>query len=466
MSAATTTTAFAELRDRFQNELLTAYPESIARLKWDRGKILAHQRERLRALLAVAVERSPFHARRLAGRDLDAVTPGDLSALPVMTKPQMLDALDEVFTDRRLSRAAVETALATTRDEPVPLPGDCLAVASGGSSGLRGVFVLDVAALREYVGLLTRNLVARIDAMGGPPPGGLPLAFVAAGSPVPPTGLTAPITGTGALPFRVHAVPVTRPLHEIVDRLNALQAPLLFGYPTMLARLAREQQAGRLRIAPRAVTCTSETATPDQRARIRAGFGVPIVDTFGSSEGLAATTPPDDEVHTVAEDGCIVELVDAANRPVPPGTPSAKVLITNLYNHVQPLIRYELTDVFTAQPPAPDHGYLRVLIQGRTDEVFRYAVGDDTIELHPHIVRSVLVGESAVIEYQVRQTPHGIEVMAVCGSGLVADALTVRLTAALATAGLPDPQVRVRRLDRLRRDPQTGKLQRFVPQGS
>jgi phenylacetate-coenzyme A ligase PaaK-like adenylate-forming protein len=466
MSAATTTTAFAELRGRFHAELLAAYPELIARLGWDRGTILAHQRKSLRALLAAAVERSPFHARRLAGLDLDAVMPEDLSALPVMTKPQMLDSLDDVFTDRRLSRAAVETALAATRDEPVPLPGDCLAIASGGSSGLRGVFVLDVAALREFVGLLTRNLVARIDAMGGPPPGGLPLAFVAAGSPVHATGLTAPITDTGALPFRVHAVPASRPLHEIVDRLNSLQAPLLFGYPTMLVRLAREQQAGRLRIAPRAATCTSETVTRDQRAQIRAGFGVPIVDTFGSSEGLVATTPSDDEVHTVAEDGCIVELVDAANRPVAPGTPSAKVLITNLYNHVQPLIRYELTDVFAAQPPTPDHGYLRALIQGRADDVFRYALGGHTIELHPHTVRSVLVHELAVTEYQVRQTPRGIDVTVVCGPGLVADALTVRLTAALASAGLPDPQVRVRHLDQLPRDPLTGKLQRFVPRDS
>ena len=43
---------------------------------------------------------------------------------------------------------------------------------------------------------------------------------------------------------------------------------------------------------------------------------------------------------------CIVELVDADNRPVPPGVPSARVLVTNLTNLTQPLIRYELNDVF------------------------------------------------------------------------------------------------------------------------
>jgi len=37
---------------------------------------------------------------------------------------------------------------------------------------------------------------------------------------------------------------------------------------------------------------------------------------------------------------------------VPPGTPSAAVLITSLENRLQPLIRYRLTDSFTEEPPA------------------------------------------------------------------------------------------------------------------
>jgi phenylacetate-coenzyme A ligase PaaK-like adenylate-forming protein len=53
---------------------------------------------------------------------------------------------------------------------------------------------------------------------------------------------------------------------------------------------------------------------------------------------------------------------------VPDGTPSAKVLLTNLYNHSQPLIRYELTDQFTRHPADPGSGYLRATVEGRADE--------------------------------------------------------------------------------------------------
>jgi phenylacetate-CoA ligase len=454
---ATRASAFSALRDRLQPAMLNAYPELIERLGWDRAAIRDHQRDRLRALLASAAERSPFHARRLAGIDLDAVDPADLSRLPVMTKAEMMDELDDVFTDRRLTHRLVEDTLAATGAEPNPVLGEYLAFTSGGSSGQRGVFVLDATAAVQFFGSLSRGLVARLAQLGGPPPGGLPIAIVAASSAVHPTG-GAPAASGGLLPFRFLPVPVTLPLPEIVERLNALQAPLLYGYPSIVAQLAGEQRAGRLRIRPMGVTCTSETLTPELRAAIADGFGVPIIDTFGSTEGLVGQSAPGDDAIVFAEDGCIVELVDADNRPVPPGTPSAKVLVTNLYNRLQPLIRYELTDSFTARP-AGGSGYLRARVHGRSDESFRYG----PVTVHPLVVRSVLVQAPDVVEYQVHQTATGVDVTAVADRGLDVDALRDRLTAALAGAGLPRPEVSVRAAPSLQRHRETGKLRRFVP---
>ena len=95
-----TTTApkhsFPALRDELAAALLASFPEHVERMSWGRARIAAHQQGRLRDLLAYAAEHSPFHARRLGGIDLASVNPQDLSALPVMTKPQMLDSLDDV----------------------------------------------------------------------------------------------------------------------------------------------------------------------------------------------------------------------------------------------------------------------------------------------------------------------------------------------------------------------------------
>jgi phenylacetate-coenzyme A ligase PaaK-like adenylate-forming protein len=459
----TTTTAkrsFRELRDQLQATLLESLPDQVSRLGWSRAQIAAHQQDRLSGLLAHAVEHSPFHARRLRGINVSGVDATDLSQLPVMTKSQMMNELDDVFTDRRLTQDAVEAALAAAGPEPATLLGCYLALTSGGSSGQRGVFVLDEPAATQFFGSLSRGLVARLDAMGGPPPGGLPIAMVAAGSPVHATGIAAPLCeGTSGLPFRFHSVPVTQPLAAIVDRLNALRPPALFGYPSVLARLAREQRTGRLRVAPMIVTCTSETLTPELRTAISDGFGASLIDTFGSTEGLVGASTPDEDVITFAEDGCIVELVDEEHRPVPSGTPSAAVLVTNLSNRLQPLIRYELTDTFVQQPAVADHGHLRARVQGRSDDDFRY--GEVTV--HPLVIRTVLVRSPDVLEYQVHQTTTGIDVTAVAESPLDVEALRSRLAAALSRAGLADPHIAVRSSAHLDRDPATGKLRRFVP---
>jgi phenylacetate-coenzyme A ligase PaaK-like adenylate-forming protein len=378
-----------------------------------------------------------------------------------MTKSDLMGHFDDVVTDPRITLADAEAALAGADGEPAMLPDGTLVLTSGGSSGPRGVFLLDAPTCLQFYGSLSRGLMARIRATGAPP-GGLRAAMVAAGSLVHATGAASWLTAAGGpLPFSFVSVPVTLPMADLVERLNAVQPQLLYGYPTMLAQLAAEQRGGRLRITPGLVTCTSETLTPGLRSAIRGTFGAPLIDTFGSTEQLVGSAPPDDEVLVFAEDGCIVELVDADDRPVPPGTRSAAVLITSLENRLQPLIRYRLTDSFVEQPAAEGHGYLRARVEGRSDEVLRY--GD--VHVHPLVVRSVLAHAADVVDYRVRQTPRGVAVSALSAGGTDPRELRRGLTTALAAAGLPDPEVSVELVTALPRDVRTGKVRRFVPLG-
>ena len=160
-----------------------------------------------------------------------------------------------------------------------------------------------------------------------------------------------------------------------------------------------------------------------------------------------------------ASDMCLAELVDDDNNPVPAGVPSAKVLVTNLHNLTQPLVRYELTDRFTRPAAAPATGWLRASIDGRADEVFRYG----SVAVHPHVIRSALAGQAVVREYQVRQTEFGIDVACVTDGHLPESALAARLEHALRQAGLPAPQVSIELAETIARDPRTGKVSRFIP---
>lgn len=463
---------FSELRGRVQADLFAGLPAHINRLRWDAGQLREWQRNRLRRLLANAMQRSAFHAERLHGIDPAQFELADLASLPVMTKTQMMADFDAVVTDRRAIREAAEAALAVTRTEPQPLPGGFLCMATGGSSGQRGIFAYDPAAVAEFVSLIFRTRLAAIATAttGAGQPGGpgarasgpfqVPqstIAFVAASSAVHGTMFVPAMMG--GTPVRITHVPVTMPVAEIVGRLNELQAPALFGYPSMLARLAREQEAGRLKLALQLVNCTAEMLLPEFRAAISGAFGAPIINTFATSEGLVGASGPDEPDITLANDACIVELVDARNQPVPAGTPSAKVLVTNLYNHLQPLIRYELGDSFTRQPDSDGHGHMRVQVQGRADEILHYGHAD----VHPVVLRSVLLARPEVIDYQVRQTSSGIAVCAVLQRTVDLNLLRRGLRAALQRAGLADPEVRIDAVAALPRHPETGKLRRVIP---
>jgi phenylacetate-CoA ligase len=453
------TTAWDRFRDDIQTAMLSGMSQEIARLTWTSEQINAAQRDGLHTMLRHAVEHSPFHRRRLAGIGLSAIGPGDLSALPVMTKPEMMDALDDVFTDRRLRSRDVEAALAVTGAQPVPILDDYVALASGGCSGRRGLFVFDRPAMTSFFSAVVRLPFADPSAPAVGLPDGIRIAMVAAPSAVHATGFAAALTSSDGWPGRFELVPATLPLTQIVERLNAMQPPVLGGYASMLTRLAHEARAGRLRITPALVSPTSETLLPEMRAVISAAFGAPVVDGFACTEGLAGKAAPGDDAFVFNTDMCIVELVDAANRPVAPGVPSAKVLVTNLYNLAQPLIRYELNDVFVRQPDAGHHGYLRACVQGRSDDVLRY----DGTDVHPIAIRSVMVRSPGVIDYQVHQIPDGINVFTVATEGLDVDALTVQLRQALAGAGLDSAHIAVKLVDRLERNSGSGKLRRFVP---
>ena len=68
----------------------------------------------------------------------------------------------------------------------------------------------------------------------------------------------------------------------------------------------------------------------------------------------------------------VIEIVDEDGKPVAPGRPGAKVLLTNLINYAQPLIRYELTDSVVESPlPNPAGRPWRCLlsVDGRTADI-------------------------------------------------------------------------------------------------
>jgi phenylacetate-coenzyme A ligase PaaK-like adenylate-forming protein len=445
------------LKTRVSGAVGRQMPEHIGRLGWDAGRLAVHQRDRLRALLARAIAGSPFHAGRLRGVDPDRFELADLARLPVMTKADMMENFDAVTTDRRLTRDLVERHLARSVTDPSLLLGDYVVLVSGGSSGQRGLFVQTVDEYAEFAASVTRRaLAATVAAAGGLPPEGLVIGMVGAGSPVHSSGLAC-VTATRP-PVRLVSAPASLPIAEIVQRLNAAQPPNLLAYAAKLAELAAEQRDGRLRLNLRSVSSFAEAISMPERIAVTEAFGVPVIDLFASTEGLVGHSEPGETVLTFAGDTCIAECTDEGGQPVPDGVASSKVLVTNLHNLTQPIIRYELTDRFTPAGTS-EGGALRASVEGRSDDLFRYPEAS----VHPFVIGAPLLHAPAVREFQVRQTERGADIAAVIDGEFDSSAMVATVRRNLCQAGLARPQVGFRRVGALDRDAMTSKARRFIP---
>jgi phenylacetate-CoA ligase len=445
------------LRRRHVAALEAMLPEYMGRIEWSADRVANERRRALRTLLAMAVERSPWHRERLAGIDPGGRSEVDIESLPVMTKTDLMDNFDDLVTDRRVTRELCERHLDDATGDAYLL-GEYHVVASGGSSGQRGVFVYGWDAWAICWASMVR--FPQRDWASDPTLAGVPrVAAVVAASKV--THVSAAFRQTfSTARTPEHVIPVSQPLERIVARLNELQPTEIIGYSSMLPRLAREARAGRLRISPRRVMAIAEPLLPEARAAIQQVWDVPIGDRYGMSEGVFAGFCGHGS--HLPDDLCIFEPVGSDGRPVPPGVPSQRVYVTNLYNHALPLIRFEVTDEVTVlDGTCPCGSAFRRIAdpQGRLDDTFVYPTG---VSVHPHVFRSSLGQHRQIVEYQVRQTERGADVRVVADAETDAALIELKVAEALAACGLDQPEVTLTRVATLDRQA-SGKLKRFVP---
>ena len=452
--------AHEDTRARHVQHMLALLPEHLERLSWSADRLREERSKRLRALVALAKERSSWHRQRLADVDERTLDEDDLADLPVMDKAQMMENFDRIVTDRRVTLVAANEHIAGLQNDAYFL-GDLHAVASGGSSGLRGVFVWDWdgwAAVRLVA--LRQQLKDRLSdpELASKMPVGM---VVAANNATHFTTASAETFATEAAP--IHRLPIGMPLAEIVAGLNEIDGDGLATYPSMLSALAGEANAGRLTISPKRILTMAEPLFDEIREAAERTWDAPVANMWGTSEagivGIGCFLEPG--MH-LADDLVIVEAVNANGHPVPPGVQSEKVFVTNLANSLQPLIRFEITDqvTFLDERCRCGSAHRRVAdIEGRLDDDFAYANG---LHVHPHVFRSALVREQAVTEYQVRQSARGAEILLRAEGPVDTGAIADRVAEALRALGLADPEVSARTVDLIPRLA-SGKLKRFIP---
>ena len=373
-----------------------------------RDAIDAARASRLGSLIAFARKRSPFyreHWSALPDRPLA------LGELPVVTKRALMDNFDAWSTDRDVVRDRVDAFLADRAHIGARFLDRYVVWKSSGSTGEPGVFVQDEFALATYDALVAVQLAhARLAgryAQGLITQGARAALIAAVGDHFASIASWQRVCRGRPWP-NARAFSVMDPVAKIAADLNAYQPAFLASYPTMLAQLAEERTAGRLRIAPSCMWSGGEYLAPATAAAIERAFGCALINEYGSSECMSIAFSCSERALHVNSDWLILEPVERDYSPTPPGAMSHTVLLTNLANRAHPVIRYDLGDsVRMALEPCRCGSPLpTVEVEGRRDDVVALRAADgNVVTLMPLALSTIVEEAAAVHHFQIVQ--HG-----------------------------------------------------------
>jgi len=388
----------------------------VSDLWWTRQQGLSAiecvRQQRLADLIRFARAASPFyrqHYHALPEDECADITDIALHDLPTTHKHQLMAQFDDWVTDPHITLRDVSAFVADPQRIGTPYLGRYSVWKSSGSTGEPGLFIHDENALSSYDALLALQLnhlpLAAQYARGYQTEGGRAALVVATGAHFATISYWQRYAQRNPW-LNTQVFSITTPLPQLVAQLNHYQPAFLSSYPTLLAVLAGEQAAGRLHLHPSLLWSGGESLSHSACTAIEAAFGCPLVNEYGASECLSIAFGCRAGWLHLNHDWVILEPVDADGTPTLPGTLSDTVLLTNLANRVQPLLRYDLGDrvLINPEPCACGNPLPALRVEGRHDDVLWLRATDGrSVPLLPLALSTVVEEDAGLHHFQLVQ---------------------------------------------------------------
>ena len=395
------------------------------------------QQQRLRELVAYVREHSPYFARHYA----DVPADFRLSDLPPTEKPTLLANYDDWVTDRRIHLADVlEYVNRDASKDQSRFLGDYTALRTSGSTGNPLPMVRDDYHNKIHGQLIGQRLLegANADAMDISKHRRASVIHLSNGA----SSYGAFLRMKAAHPEcadNLLGISVLESVDSIVEKLNAFQPETMAGYPSMMVRLAVEQLQGRLHLSLKHLATSAEMLSEENFHLLREAFQCPVANNYCMTEGgEIAMTHNCPHLH-INDDWVIVEPIDKDDNLITdPDQWSDAILVTDLSNFVQPIIRYRVGDVVRVRPSTYDCSPLPILqIQGRSFD--NYTICGQTFNVVGIFAKAEVWPDLQRFQF-VQTDDSTIQVRGVCKTSPaeVLPSLCERLKAFLAEEGCPD----------------------------
>lgn len=369
------------------------------------------QHARLCKLVNYVREHSPYFAKLYA----DVPEHFSITDLPSTDKATLLEHYDEWVTDRQLH---LEDVLNYVNRDPSKdqslLLGQYTALRTSGSTGNPLPMVRDDYHNKIHAQLIGQRLLTGTDG---------DVLNISKHRRASIIHLSNGASSYGAF-LRMKAahpecadnllgISVLEPVDKIVEKLNAFQPETMAAYPSMMVQLAIEQMQGRLNISLKHLTTSAEMLSEKNFRLLQQVFQCPVANNYCMTEGgEVAMTHNCPHLH-INDDWVIVEPVDEHRQPLGMSQQwSTGILVTDLSNFVQPIIRYYVGDSIRIMPSNDTCCQLPVMqIHGRTLGTF--TVCGKTFSLVGLYAKAEVWPD--VVQFQFVQTaPDTLQVRALC----------------------------------------------------
>ncbi|MGW9627798.1 phenylacetate--CoA ligase family protein [Microbacterium sp. NPDC055521] len=345
-----------------------------------RAELLRRQHEDAAELVRYAASRSPLYRDRLAAVLEDDLTdPQVFARIPILEKEQLRDHYDELIADGSGVR---RTKVART----------------GGSTGL------PLKVLKDF-SVRPAALTWRLMGWWGVDPSDNSASV----ERLPWSGMRRAVNTALWWPTRKLNVDAgamdEADLKRFADGIRRIRPTMLWGYAHSLHEFAMAVERNGWEVpSPRAISSTAAPLTETQSDDIERILGAPVYETYRAAElSLIAGQCEVRRGMHIQADHKLLEVVDDQGRPAPNGV-AGEIIVTDLLNRAQPMIRYRLGDVGVIDPePCPCGRPFPVLksLLGRSNDVIRTREGLVSI----YSFASAFSAHQAIRQYQIHQLP-------------------------------------------------------------
>ncbi|HKZ95121.1 MAG TPA: AMP-binding protein [Candidatus Bathyarchaeia archaeon] len=274
----------------------------------------------MRAMVRYAYDNVPFYHKLLNAinvKPTEIKTVNDLKRLPIISRRQVQENYASIISREFNPAKCAKHKTSGSTGVPLTVLTDYRTLEPSWAVSLRQFF--------ESGGRLLDKQV-RLRGPGGNPP------------------------HAGARPFSEHIGIFRTEWVTIVDEisdavlsfLKAYKPDVMIGYPGFF-QLLSEKTRGEL--SPRIIFCMGETLSSRCRALMGSAFEARTFDSYGCTEtGDIAWECPDEHAgYHINIDSVIVEFINEGES-VAPGE-EGEIVLTYLFNHAMPFIRYKIGDV-------------------------------------------------------------------------------------------------------------------------